>query len=214
MKKKLFLTILFLIFTTTLIFAGEKGIVTTCYSAKHPMPKVAKTITAIEAYNMLVNQPNTYLIDVRTRAEYQLVGHSCYKKNGIMEMAYNFPIKFWTGKVGKKNKYSKALNKNFLKEIEKKFKKTDTLIIMCRSGDRSVTASDILTDAGFKHVYNVIYGYEGKPLQYGRSKLEKKLMKKYAPFYNYKGRLNGWRSYGLCQTYKMDPDYMYPPDFR
>jgi rhodanese-related sulfurtransferase len=129
-------------------------------------------------------------------------------------MSYNFPIKFFAPKVGKKHKYKKVFNKNFLKEIKKKFKKTDTLIIMCRSGDRSVVAADILTDAGYKNVYNVIYGFEGKPLQYGRSKKEKNLMKKYAPFYNYKGRLNGWRSYGLCQTYKMDPEFMYPPDLK
>jgi rhodanese-related sulfurtransferase len=210
MRKKLFLTVLIVLFFVSIANAKK---VSTCYSAEHPMPKVAKTITSIEAYHMLVTQPDTYLIDVRTRAEYQLVGHACYKKNGMMEMAYNIPIKFWTGKVGKKNKYSKALNKNFLKDVMKKFKKTDTLIIMCRSGDRSVTAANILTDAGFKKVYNVIYGFEGKPLQYGRDKAEKKLMKKYAPFYNYKGRLNGWRSYGLCQTYKMDPDFMYPADF-
>ncbi len=211
MKKKLFLVLALIFFTATMLNAKK---VTTCYSANHPMPKVAKTITSIEAYHMLVTQPNTYLIDVRTRAEYQLIGHACYKKNGMMEMAYNIPIKFWTGKVGKKNKYSKALNKNFLKVMEQKFKKTDNLIIMCRSGDRSVIASDILTDAGFKNVYNVIYGFEGKPLSYGRSKLEKKLMKKYSLYYNFKGRLNGWRSYGLCQTYKMDPEYMYPPDFQ
>jgi rhodanese-related sulfurtransferase len=217
MKRKSFLfllaSLLMLVFLTT-GYAMEKKMVKTCYTGPLPVPKVAKTITAIEAYNMVLSQPNTYLIDVRTRAEYQLIGHACYKKGGMTYMAYNFPVKFWTGKVGKKSKYGKGLNKNFVKEMSKKFKKTDMLLIMCRSGDRSVVASDLLTKAGFKNVYNIKYGFEGKPLSYGKSKAEKKLMKKYSFYYNVKSRLNGWRSYGLCQSYKMDPDFMYPPDFK
>jgi hypothetical protein len=34
-----------------------------------------KDILSVEAYDMLNTVPNTYLIDVRTRAEYQLIGH-------------------------------------------------------------------------------------------------------------------------------------------
>ncbi|MCJ7582016.1 MAG: hypothetical protein MUP98_16005, partial [Candidatus Aminicenantes bacterium] len=34
-----------------------------------------KKILSLEAYDMLNTVPDTYLIDVRTRAEYQLVGH-------------------------------------------------------------------------------------------------------------------------------------------
>ncbi|MFH1124757.1 MAG: hypothetical protein V1758_13970, partial [Pseudomonadota bacterium] len=35
----------------------------------------AKKILSIEAFDMLNTVPDTYLIDVRTRAEYQFVGH-------------------------------------------------------------------------------------------------------------------------------------------
>jgi hypothetical protein len=45
----------------------------------------AKKILSIEAYDMLNTVPDTYLIDVRTRAEYQFVGHP-FK-------AYLFPYK-------------------------------------------------------------------------------------------------------------------------
>ncbi len=214
MRQKIFLSLVSLIvFFITSMYAMEKQMVTTCYTGPLPVPKKAKTISAIEAYHMLVTQSNTYLIDVRTRAEYQLIGHACYFKNGKMYQAYNFPVKFWKPEVGKKFKYKKVLNKDFVKEISKKFKKTDILIIYCRSGDRSVLASDLLTDAGFKHVYNIKYGFEGKPMAYGMPKKIKKLFKKYSYyFYVTKSRLNGWRYYGLCQTYKMEPKYMYPPD--
>jgi len=213
-RKELFIGIISMIFLiTTSLFALEKKMVKTCYTGPLPVPKKAKTISALEAYHMLVTQPNTYLIDVRTRAEYQLIGHACYYKNGKMYHAYNIPVKFWSTKVGKHFKYAKVLNKDFVKVVSKKFKKTDTLIIMCRSGDRSVEACDLLTKAGFKHVYNIKYGFEGKPMIYGVPKSQKKLFKKYSPFFaTWKSRLNGWRYYGLCQTYKMDPEFMYPPD--
>jgi len=204
---------LFLVIFITNMYAMEKEMVKTCYTGPLPVPKKAKTITALEAYQMLVTQPNTYLIDVRTRPEYQLIGHACYVKNGKMYQAYNIPVKFWKPEVGKKSKYKKVLNKDFVKVISKKFKKTDTLIIYCRSGDRSVTASDLLTDAGFKNVYNIKYGFEGKPMGYGMPKKLKKIFKKYNyTYYVTKSRLNGWRYYGLCQSYKMNPQYMYPPD--
>ena len=48
----------------------------------------AKKILSIEAFDMLNTVPDTYLIDVRTRAEYQFVGHP-YK-------AYLFPYFFFT----------------------------------------------------------------------------------------------------------------------
>ena len=35
----------------------------------------AKKIYSIEAYDLLNTFPDTYLIDIRTRAEYQFVGH-------------------------------------------------------------------------------------------------------------------------------------------
>jgi len=213
LKKKLILVFLVIFVITTGLYALEKKMITSCYTGPLPVPKKAKVITALEAYHMLVSQPNTYLIDVRTRPEYQLIGHACYYKNDKMYQAYNFPVKFWKPEVGKKSKYQKVLNKEFVKEISKRFKKTDTLIIYCRSGDRSVIASDLLTDAGFQNVYNIKYGFEGKPMGYGMPKKLKKYFKKYSPnFYVTKSRLNGWRYYGLCQSYKMDPQFMYPPD--
>ena len=47
-----------------------------------------KKILSIEAYDMLNTVPNTYLIDVRTQAEYQFVGHP-FK-------AYLYPYQFFT----------------------------------------------------------------------------------------------------------------------
>ena len=72
-----------------------------------------KQILSIEAYDMLNTVPDTYLIDVRTRAEYQFVGHPL--------KAYLFPYMFMSNKFAKENDrygYQFGLkNKSFVEEI-------------------------------------------------------------------------------------------------
>jgi hypothetical protein len=76
-----------------------------------------RKILSIEAYDMLNAVPNTYLIDVRTRAEYQFVGHP-FK-------AYLYPYQFFThnfAKGGEKPGYQLSVkNKAFLEQIGKAF---------------------------------------------------------------------------------------------
>jgi hypothetical protein len=78
-----------------------------------------KKILSIEAFDMLNTVPDTYLIDVRTRAEYQFIGHPY--------QAYLFPYFFFTSKLVKEEeKLSYALSKKneaFAEEISKVFKK-------------------------------------------------------------------------------------------
>ncbi len=116
-----------------------------------------RSILSIEAYDMLNTVPDTYLLDVRTRAEYQLIGHPIN--------AYLFPYMFWTTKLRKEDgRYEYGMNKKnkaFLKEISKMFKKTDNLLILSRDGTRSALAAKVLLDAGFKKIYEVEDGFEG-----------------------------------------------------
>ncbi len=37
----------------------------------------------------------------------------------------------------------------------------DTLLVMCRSGGRSAMSINLLAEAGFKNVFNIIDGMEG-----------------------------------------------------
>ncbi len=52
-----------------------------------------KQILSLEAYDMLNTVPDTYLIDVRTRPEYQFVGHPIN--------AYLFPLSVFYAGSGK-----------------------------------------------------------------------------------------------------------------
>ena len=154
-------------------------------------------VTPLQAYDMLKkDQGNTFLVDVRTRHEYQDIGHP----NG----AYNIPYKFYTNNVGKKG-YTMVLNENFGNDLKKRFNpETDTLLLLCRSGGRSVAAATAAVDAGFKaeNVYSVMGGFEGD-----------KVKDKQSPFYGMR-QVGGWRLENLPWTYKMDPKLMYQPDIQ
>ena len=69
--------------------------------------------------------------------------------------------------------------------------KTDRVIVMCRSGDRSARAVEKLAEAGFTRVYNQHEGFEGDLSADGRRSV------------------NGWRNAGLPWTFKPDKAKFY-----
>jgi len=172
----------------------------------------AKQILSIEAYDMLNTVPDTYLIDVRTRAEYQLIGHPIN--------AYLFPFMFWADNLQKdEDRYAYDMNKKnkaFLKEIGKVFKKTDNLLILSRDDTRSALATRELMDAGYKKVYEVTDGFEGAQFPVFKDNHKNKFYRQLAKrnkihSFNHR-RHYGWQWWGLPWTYEIDPKYAYPPD--
>lgn len=119
-----------------------------CVSAEND-----QEVTPEEAFEM-VKKPSTYLIDVRTVAEYVFVGHP--------EMAYSIPLLFWSEKEQRM-----VPNPDFLEDIQKRFKETDVLIFICRSGGRSLKAAKMVQRAGFLKSYSVNEGFEGKKDEQG-----------------------------------------------
>jgi rhodanese-related sulfurtransferase len=97
---------------------------------------------------MVVKSPsNTFIIDVRTRAEYQFVGHP-----DLSNGAANIPLKFYP---------SWKTNIDFVKNVEARYKLDDTIITICRSGKRAKTAAKLLLDAGFMNVFYMTDSFEG-----------------------------------------------------
>jgi len=107
-----------------------------------------KDISSSQAFRML-DQPATYLVDVRTVAEYVYVGHP--------ETAHNIPLVFWD-----EQNLQTVANESFVEDFRARFKLGDTLILICRIGRRSLHARRMLRRAGFQTVYNVMEGFEGK----------------------------------------------------
>jgi len=100
------------------------------------------------AYEMTKSEA-TYLVDVRSIAEYVLIGHPT--------MAHNIPITFWS-----EQERGFTANPNFIKDLQARFKPDDTLIFLCRSGGRSRKAAESARLAGFKRTFNISEGFEGE----------------------------------------------------
>jgi rhodanese-related sulfurtransferase len=156
--------------------------------ASHP----GKEVTPLEAYDMIQSDPgHMIIVDVRTQAEYQFVGHP--------ENAYLIPIQF-LGNVFREKEYEMIENKNFAADIMKRFNpKTDTLFFLCRSGTRAALALSAAVQAGWpsERAYVILGGFQGE-----------KMKDKNSAFYGQRVG-GGWRNEGLPWTYSMDQKLVY-----
>jgi uncharacterized protein YmfQ (DUF2313 family) len=112
-KRIIYLSISLVFFIASLAYAGYE------YKVENEHP--GGDVTPIEAYGMVQKNPqHTFLVDVRTRAEYQFVGHA--------EGACNIPFMFFTNEGGEKG-YKLVPNPDFGKDLLARFNPaTDTLI--------------------------------------------------------------------------------------
>ncbi len=107
-----------------------------------------KGVGSRESFDMVTKSPtDTFIIDVRTKAEYEFVGHPD-TPNGVA----NIPYKFYP---------SWELNIDFVSKVKERYKPDDTLILICRSGKRAKDAARLLLDKGFKTVYYMADSFEG-----------------------------------------------------
>ena len=140
--------------------------------ADHP----GGNVTPSQAYEMVQkDSAHTFIVDARTRAEYQFIGHPV--------VAVNIPKEFWTGTLGEKG-YKLIDNPNFSKDLLARFNPaTDKLIFMCRSGKRSCLSCQAAVDAGWdpKNVCNLLGGFEGDTFKNSNS------------IYDGKRILGGWK---------------------
>lgn len=151
-------------------------------------------VTSAEAYAMWQADPDkTQLLDVRTPEEYWFVGHAT--------MARNIPLllvtEAWNDEAGKP---TLAPNPDFLQQAEAVLEPGNTILVMCRSGQRSAPAVDKLAEAGFENVYSVTDGFEGDKIKNPDS------------IFNGQRKVNGWRLAGLPWTYDLDPELAYKPE--
>lgn len=100
----------------------------------------------------------------------------------------------------KKRVFKLEPNSGFMTEVQQRIKQKgmDTnskFIVMCRSGDRSAKAANLLAKSGYKNVYSVVDGYEGDVAKEGDHKGERVV--------------NGWRNANLPWSYSLAKDKMY-----
>jgi rhodanese-related sulfurtransferase len=105
----------------------------------------AGALLPAEAYALTQQVPGSKLVDVRTQAEWDYVGH--VPETVLVE---------W-------NTYpSGQRNQQFLEQLQSKVRPTDApVMFLCRSGARSHHAAMLATQAGYPNSYNVLEGFEG-----------------------------------------------------
>ena len=160
------------------------------------LPKKKQTnlglyITAKEASDLLQNQDNVVLIDVRTPEETVFVG---YPEISAVNIPYKRIDQSYRYK-NKKGSYELILNQNFVADIKTFLetpagKKATTILLMCRSGIRSAAAVDLLAKAGITNAYTVVDGFEGDRDNKGRR------------------TVNGWKNAGAPWTMKVRQGYL------
>lgn len=141
-----------------------------------------------------------YLVDVRTRYEVAYVGMPTVADANIpyVEHPEEAP---WDDNAGR---FKLDVNSDFGPELarrlaERGLGKDDTLILICRSGDRSARAASLLHELGYRKVYTVVDGFEGDLAKDGPH-ADKRVV-------------NGWKNAGLPWTYKLDKNKLYFPKY-
>lgn len=105
-------------------------------------------IDSLDAYQRVLASPaDTFIIDVRTRAEYEYVGHP-----DLPSGVPNIPLVFYE---------ETRPNENFVADVEARFSKETVLLIICRSGHRAETAAWLLLKAGFTSLFFITDSFEG-----------------------------------------------------
>lgn len=119
-------------------------------------------VTPQEAWT-LAQRGDARIVDVRTAAEWQYVGH--IPGSELIE---------WRafGAV--------APNPEFVNALAAKASRDDTVLLLCRSAQRSHAAAALAAAAGFNRVLNILEGFEGDIDEHG-----------------HRGNRGGWRKAGL-----------------
>ena len=108
-------------------------------------------VTPIETWEMLKNEADSVLIDVRTEAEWNYVGIT--DLSGIGKTPLHISWQTYPGM---------AVNPDFVGQVEEACPDKDAaLIFICRSGVRSISTAKALTELGYTRCYNVLEGFEG-----------------------------------------------------
>jgi rhodanese-related sulfurtransferase len=116
-----------------------------------------------EAFEFLKQNPNAIFIDCRSEMEYLFVGHP---KGSILVPWNDGPN--W------------EVNPDFVAHVKKAASVDRPIVLICRSGNRSIDAGRALEEAGFTKVWNVLHGFEGE--------LDEQ---------HHRGSKSGWRYEGL-----------------
>ncbi|MBT3813067.1 MAG: rhodanese-like domain-containing protein [Gammaproteobacteria bacterium] len=120
-----------------------------------------ENLTPQQSWDLMQANPSAVMIDVRTKVEHDFVGHPV---NAVHVPWKEAPD--WQVNPGFVEQVKQAVGDNSCR-----------VLLLCRSGSRSVVAAEVLQEAGFRHVVNVVEGFEGE-----------------LDVHKHRGNLGGWRN--------------------
>lgn len=152
-----------------------------------------KYLTAVETWLLLKRSGSgVIIVDVRPPEERASAGYP--------PMSVNIPAQVLVRAPGSGGSAAHMVdNPNFVRLMQQRFKSEDSIVLLCRSGNRSALAAKKLIAAGFTNVYNMVDGFEGD-----------KVADKASPDFG-KRTLNGWRNAKLQWTNDLDEKLVYQP---
>lgn len=114
----------------------------------------AGDVTPLQAWEMLKDNPDAVLVDVRTDTEWRFVGVP-----DLSSVDCDVVFLEWTSDDGR-------LNDAFVAELRDRLPPASgdrerPVVFLCRSGGRSLSAAKAATEAGIAPAYNVLDGFEG-----------------------------------------------------
>jgi rhodanese-related sulfurtransferase len=150
-------------------------------------------VSAKEAYEKwLAAVGKVLIIDVRTPEEYLFVGHPT--------MAWKIPVAAqsyeWDATKGQ---FPMRPCPDFVDRVRQVARPDDVICVMCRSGGRSAIAVNLLAQAGFNQVFQILDGMEGDLVKDPDSVFVGQRMK------------NGWKNSACPWTYSLTPERMLLP---
>lgn len=139
--------------------------------------------------------PRVLFLDVRTRTEAMYVGMATSVDALVPFVEHQELMTDWDSQ---RNIYRLEPMQDFVSEVNRRLRekglgKTDIVVLICRSGDRSGRGANRLAEDGFSRVYSVVDGFEGDMSPDGRR------------------TVNGWKNVGLPWSYRLDKARMYFP---
>ena len=123
-----------------------------------------ENLDPLQAWDLLQNNSDAVLVDVRTKIEHAFVGHP----PGAISIPW-IEAPDW------------QINPHFINDVKKLVHDRNApILLLCRSGQRSLDAAKALEDAGYQLLINIVDGFEGALDQH-----------------KHRGTLGGWRYHGL-----------------
>ena len=186
----------FILFTfiSMLISAPTWGVTLT----DEQVPESKRTQTKLyllpkEVFDLKTREASqTLLVDIRTPAEVQFVGYTPLIDGNVPYITYDYSD--WDPK---NKEYKREFNSGFVGQIENLLIKSGVpggkharIILMCRSGDRSAKAVDLMLKSGYTNVWSAVEGFEGDKSKDGPTKGQR--------------TINGWKNALLPWTYELD----------